>query len=233
MKRIICVFAAFAMLCMFARSCVFVYNANVIKGNGVSVTDTLDLGGFNSIDIFGSMDVYYTQGPQKVTLTADENLIEYYDIDVKGGELVVKVEKGVSISPKCRSFITVSSPDLNGVKITGSGDCRITEGLRNEGEFTFTVVGSGDLYADSIVCGGFTATVAGSGDVEVDALTCRTTTLSIKGSGDIEIGCKDAGDVSVNIAGSGDVRLNGTASSLSQKIAGSGDIHASGLQLSI
>lgn len=233
MKRFVCIFAAFGMLCMLAVSCVFVYNGNAIRGNGVSATTTLELADFNSIDILGSMDVYYTQGPQKVTLTADENLIEYYDIEVKGSELVVKVQRGVSIAPKCRSFITVSSPDLKGVKITGSGDCRISEGLQREGEFTFTVIGSGDLYADSIECDGFTATVAGSGDVVVDGLTCKTTTLSVKGSGDIDVNCKDAGDVSVSIAGSGDVKLSGNASTLSQKVAGSGSIHASELQLNI
>lgn len=231
MKKIIGIIAVAALLSVAACSCCFNYPMKVVRGNGVSVTSEVEVPAFSAINLVGSGDILYTQGPQAVSITTDENLLEYFIIEVEDGELIVRNEKGVSISPKTKTVVTVSSPDLNGVKIIGSGDCKVVDGLQTEGDFSFTVTGSGDLEAGSIVCKSFTSKVSGSGDVKVDALTCDTTSLAVVGSGDIEIGCKDAGDISVRISGSGDVTLSGRARTLEQKISGSGDVHSKALAL--
>ncbi|MBO4671414.1 MAG: DUF2807 domain-containing protein [Oscillospiraceae bacterium] len=229
MKRIISIVAAAALLCSVS-SCVL--NWKVVRGNGVAVTSEVEVPAFSSISILGSSDVVFTQGPKAVSLTTDENLLEYYSIEVEEDKLIVSTQKGVSVSPKTKTVITVSNPDLSGVGILGSGDCKVQDGLKSEGEFSFTVTGSGDLYADSIVCTEFTSKVSGSGDVKVEGLTCESASLSVLGSGDIAIGCKDAGDFKVRISGSGDVKLWGNARTLEQKVSGSGSVDAKRLALS-
>ena len=251
MKRFLSFIAVAALSC-FVYGCIFTAPMKVVRGNGVSVTTAIEVPEFSAIHVVGSADVFYTQGPQSVSLTADENLIEYYIVEVEEGKLVVRTEKGISLLPKAKSFITVSCPDLSGVTITGSGDCTVKEGLKAEGGFDFTVSGSGDLYADSIECKEFTSKVAGSGDVKVDAISCEASSMTIigsgdiavgsisnsdmeiriSGSGDVAIGCQDAGDINVRISGSGDVKLWGKARTLQYKVSGSGSVDSKRLALS-
>ena len=251
MKRILSIAAVAALFCIVS-SCTFSFPLKVIRGNGVSVTNDIDVPEFSSISILGSADVFYTQGPQSVSLTADENLVEYYIVEVEEGKLVVRTEKGVSLSPKTKTFITVSSPDLSEVTINGSGDCSVKDGLKTEGGFDFIVAGSGDLYADSIECKEFTSKVSGSGDVKVDAIRCEASSTTIQGSGDsavgnlcngdieirisgsgdVAIGCENAGDINVRITGSGDVKLWGSARTLGYKVSGSGSVDSKRLALS-
>ena len=215
-----------------AISCSFVINNKHVRGNGVEATRSYDLPAFSEIYVAGSMDVIYTQGPQSITLTADENLLDIYTIESVDNILKISVKSGYSISTKAKTFVAVSSEDLNKVKLAGSGECDINGTLATKGDFAFSISGSGDLDADRIICNAFSAKVNGSGDVEVDALTAESASLVINGSGDIKIGCKDVGDITAKINGSGDIAVSGKARSISSKVNGSGDVHSSGLAIS-
>ena len=207
MKKALSIILAVAL----AVSCSFTINSKLVRGNGVEATRSYDLPAFTAIHVAGSMDVFYTQGPQGIILTTDENLLDLYTIESLDNTLKISTKSGYSINPKTKSYVTVSSEDLNAVKIAGSGECDIKGTLDTKGDFNFSVSGSGDLDADAIVCNAFTA--------------------KVNGSGDIEIGLKDAGSIQARINGSGDISLSGSARSLDSHVNGSGGIHTSRLQL--
>ena len=214
-----------------AVSCSFTINSKIVRGNGVEATRSYDLPTFTAIHVAGSMDVIYTQGPQGVVLNTDENLLDLYTVEMSGSTLKISTKSGYSIFPKTKTFVTVSSEDLKGVKISGSGECDIKGPLSTNGEFVFAVSGSGDLEAEDINCKAFSVRISGSGDVEVDALTAKSTDLLINGSGDIKINCKDGGDITAKINGSGDIALSGKARSISSKVNGSGSVSTRNLQV--
>ena len=214
-----------------AVSCSFTINTKVVRGNGVEATRSYDLPAFSEIHVAGSMDVIFTQGPQGITLTADENLLDLYVIESVDNVLRISTKSGYSIINRSKTFVSVSSEDLSKVKLAGSGECDIKGTLNTKGDFSFAIAGSGDLDADAIICKAFSAKINGSGDVEVNALTAETTTLTINGSGDIDIKCKDAGDINAKINGSGDISLSGKARSISSKVNGSGSVSTRELQV--
>ena len=220
-----------AVLPLAITACSFSFNGEVVVGNGVEVTKTIDVQPVTAIVVAGSMDVVYMQGPQSVVLTADENLAELYTVEEIDGVLHISMKSGYSVFPKVKTFVAVSSETLSKIKVSGSGDCDIKGTLRTDGDFVFSVSGSGDLEADAIVCNSFDGHINGSGDIEVDALTADSVNLTINGSGDIKLGCKDAGDINARINGSGDIVLSGKARSLNSKVNGAGDISTGGLQL--
>ena len=230
MKKI---FIALA-LALLAVACSFSINPKrvVVIGNGKAAEKSFDLPAFTSIKVAGSSDVIYSQGPQAVVLTADENLLDIYTVEVIEGTLRIGIKPGHSIKNRISSFVTVSAPDLQGVKIAGSGECVVKGGLKTTGNFSFAVSGSGDLEADSIACKDFEAHISGSGDIEVAALTSESASVLINGSGDAKLVCRDAGDITAKINGSGDIALLGTARSLTSKVNGSGSINTKGLSLS-
>jgi len=212
-------------------SCTFILNKKTVRGNGVMVSQSYEVAEFNSIAVNGAVDVVYSQGPQSVVLTADENIIGYFRIESTDGVLKISHADSVNVYSDNDFVVRVCSADLSGVKINGSGDCDIVGGLTTEADFSFILNGSGELEADAIVCNNMTTKISGSGDVDVDAVTAKSVSATISGSGDIELGCRKVGELIVKINGSGDVKLYGEAGSLTSKINGSGELDTKGLIL--
>ncbi|MBP5720547.1 MAG: DUF2807 domain-containing protein [Bacteroidales bacterium] len=184
------------------------------SGNGVSVQQVIEVGEFDSVSVPSFIDVYYTQTPgaQSLTLTCDENLVTYYAIVVENGTLKVKTKPNVSIRSKAKTFLTVNSPTLNELRLSGSGDVFI----------------DGPIVADK----DFSVSISGSGDINSTGVTADNISISLSGSGDCSLECKDAGVISVKISGSGDVTLKGNARSLGNiSLTGSGDLNVSGLSV--
>lgn len=222
-------------------------------GNGVSMTQEIEVGDFDRISIPDFVDVYYTQSSdqQCVTLTCDENLKEYYKIHVRDGELIVDCKS--SFYNNIDTYVTVYSPVLNGVKLSGSGDLYIDEVLTAEDIFTLEVNGSGDADIAGITAGSVRTSLSGSGDVEIEKIEAESATFRSSGSGDIEVDnltaesikvattgsgdctlrCKDSGTLDIQISGSGDITASGTARAIVNiSTTGSGEFNMSGLTLS-
>ena len=224
-------------------------------GNGVSVQQAIEVGEFDSISVPSSIDVYYTQTPgeQSLTLTCDENLVDYYNIVVEERALKVKTKPNVNVRPKAKTFLTVNSPTLSGLKLSGSGDVFTDGPIVTDGDFTISISGSGDCKANGIIqCAKFSAHTSGSGDtflagivaetagfkdtgsgdIKSTGVTAENISIDLSGSGDCSLECKDAGIISVKISGSGDVTLTGNAKSLGNlSLTGSGNINVSGLSM--
>ena len=223
-------------------------------GNGISTSTVIEAGKFDAISSHCSIDVIYTQteGKQSVTLTCDSNLVEFYDIRVDGSTLVIDTKRGTSISSRTKTFVTVNSPMLSGVKVSGSGDVQSAGNLETEGDFSIKVSGSGEIEAEGMVtCSNLFCNVSGSGDIdfsmvqaesagfkvsgsgsiEVGRLTAEAVSVKISGSGDVELACHNAGDIDATINGSGNLYLSGNARSLKSNTNGSGRINSRKLKL--
>ena len=186
----------------------------VERGNGVAVTTPVKVEEFSTISIPSSIDVVYTLSDEErsVVFTCDENLLDYYDIHVEGNTLVVDTKRGIiSLSPKVRTVLTASAPVLEGVKVSGSGDCSV--------------------HGDIPFCDAFYLKCSGSGNITVDSITAGSIDASSSGSGDITINGITADSIKASVSGSGNIRLSGTAGSLRSKRTGSGIIESGSLRL--
>lgn len=246
-KNALILFATLAL-----TSCMGIFGE---PGNGVSVQQAIEVGEFDSISVPSSIDVYYTQTPgeQSLSLTCDENLVDYFYIVVEEGTLKVKTKPNVNVRPKAKTFLTVNSPILNKITLSGSGDVFIDGSIVANGDFSVSISGSGDCKANGIIqCAKFSAHTSGSGDtflagilagsadfkdtgsgdIKSTGVTAENISIDLSGSGDCSLECKDAGIISVKISGSGDVTLTGNARSLGNlSLTGSGDLNVSGLSV--
>jgi hypothetical protein len=207
-------------------------NNTIVEGSGVQASKTFDVPPFSGIKVVGSTDVDFTQGPRSVVLFTDDNLIDYYEISVEGGILVVGVKSGTSISPETDDMVRISCPDISSVTLSGSGDINIGGRLKIAEGLSITLAGAGDIEAETVECKAFTVSLNGSGDIGVKSLTAPECSVQINGSGDVDIVCRNAGDISAAVNGSGDITLSGSARSVKTRVLGSGDVSTSGLTVS-
>ena len=209
--------------------------------------------GFERIRLQGSPDIKYTQGKTwSVRVKAPKKLIDRVVTRKDGNTLVVSMKSGSFFNSIKGDDVTVyvTSPDLIGVEVQGSGDFEskgrvdtdnLTLSLRGSGDIAFydiicdkintSVVGSGDVDIKKVIAKQSTVELVGSGDVKVRQSQVNQTQIELKGSGDVKVHCDNCGAVSCRLVGSGDITLTGTVKKLDQTSRGSGDIHIDQLKI--
>lgn len=129
---------------------------------------------------------------------------------------------------KIQTTIHITSPDLIGVEVKGSGEFESRE-IVDSDNLGIHLEGSGDITFKDIICDNATITCLGSGDIDIKKLTSVNTRAELKGSGDIEINETNVTNTQVKVLGSGDIDITGTScGSILAEVLGSGDIEIKG-----
>lgn len=239
MKKSILVLAT--VLCTVAAHAQW-WGGKKVKGNGNVTTETRNTSDYDGIKCAGSMDYILVAGTEgKIKLEGESNLLKHIITEVKGNNLIVKVEKGVNLKPSWNKTIKITIPfkDISKVSLAGSGDLW-NEDKITASDFGVSLAGSGDVVLNvdaknigaSLAGSGdltlkgkttdFTAKLAGSGDVHAFGLQADNTTASIAGSGDMEVVSNKY--LKARVSGSGDIEYKGNPDKEDTKVSGSGSI---------
>lgn len=196
-----------------------------IKGQGTNVTETKDLKNFDKIDLSIDADVFYTQDSvYKVEISAQQNILAVLKAEVHNGTLSFDYRRNVWKHNEVK--ITVHSPDLTELQISGSGDVNLQSALKT-GKMKVSVSGSGDVYFPALNADQLEASISGSGDVKVAGGTVVNEKITISGSGNIDAETLQASSAVVKVSGTGKVTVNATEK-LDVTISGSGDVYYKG-----
>ena len=247
MKKLFWIFVA--VLAVVASTSVYAFHGSDKVEEGRKLT------GFERIRLQGSPDIKYTQGKTwSVRVKAPKSIIKNVQTRVENKTLIVSVKSGKIFnfgSMKDNDVtVYVTSPDLIGVEVHGSGDFEskshvdtdnLDINLKGSGDIDFydiicdrinvSLVGSGDVDIKKVITQYSNVELVGSGDVKISQLNAKDTKLELKGSGVIKVANQNCGTVSCRLVGSGDITLTGTIKQLNQTTRGSGDIHTAGLQI--
>jgi hypothetical protein len=192
-------------------------NLGGIQGSGVAASQERTVGEFHSVVLLGNADAVVTVGPEtSLRVQCDDNLLEHLRTEVVGGELRIWSER--ELRPRGPLLVEVSTPALDGLQVTGSGDLRAS-GVAGQ-QLEAAVVGSGDLRVSGEVTL-LEAKVIGSGNLELYELRAREVSVKVTGSGDAQVNAVER--LQAQITGSGDIRYRGSPKS-DARITGSGEI---------
>ncbi len=208
----------------------------VVSTKVKTVESVRQLKGFERIEQLGSMDVKYLQADTfSVVVKASTDIVDEVETRVENQRLIIsmrgndkRINLGVADSDDVTVF--VSSPDLIGVELRGSGDF---ESLRHLDTDIMDIVlkGSGDIEFDDIICDRVNVSLVGSGDVEIKNVKTQRSMVELVGSGDIEMNFTNSGTVESQLTGSGDITLKGLVKSHQYNVRGSGDMHIQELRI--
>jgi hypothetical protein len=209
---------AFFMSIIFLSSC----NKEVIKGNGISATETRTIGGFTRVQLDGSGTVTIVKGNSfKVSVTDDQNILPYVETSLTGSELRIGYKDNAWVK-KGNLKVAIEMPALDGMQVDGSGTIDAGGGFNNAGRLKAGISGSGDIFIRDGNVDGLDAVITGSGDLYAFGLSAIKATAKISGSGNAEV--KVVEDLDVNITGSGDVYYMGNPKNVNTRITGSGKV---------
>jgi hypothetical protein len=197
-----------------------------IKGNGNMVTEERTTGSYEGVAVSGWFDVELTDGKEgALTIRGEENLLEYIITEVKDGDLVIRVEKGVQIQPSSWKnggsvLITVPVESINSVSLSGSGDI-VGKTKLQATNFSTSMSGSGDITLD-VDAESMEASMSGSGDISLSG-NAKNLDVRISGSGDVNAFDMEVDTVDATVSGSADIEVT-VNEMLKARVSGSGNI---------
>jgi hypothetical protein len=181
-----------------------------IEGRGTVAEDTRDVSGFDAVDLGTMGTIFIEQGDAiKLTVQAEENLLEYIRTDVRSRTLVIRTENGVSLQPHEPIEYHLTVPTLEEVTISSSGDGVV-----------------GDFKTEYLQIN-----IESSGDLDWGAIMCPRLDIRLESSGDLYIDRWDGEKLRAELSSSGDLKIRGgRAKEQEIDINSSGDYHAADLE---
>lgn len=220
MKRIVSI----ALISLVFASCHFGHGERV-NGSGNVQKEPRSITGFKGVATQGSIDIIVSQGPYKVEVEADDNLLQYIETVVEGNKLSVGFRDNLWISHHSDVKVFVSAPELTDFETHGSGDVTGNGKISDQSRMNVSVHGSGDIRL-ALDAPEVRTSIHGSGSIQLMGDT-KILLAEIQGSGDIKAGDLKAEDVTVSVHGSGNTDVFASVK-LKTTIQGSGDVRYRG-----
>lgn len=214
-----------ALLCigvLFFNSC-----SKSLVGTGPSVTKTYNASDFSSISLAIDADVnYILDTVYSIEISAQENVHDLMKVETKESNLTIGFKNFSNLIKHDPIKITVHSPFLSGVEISGSGDLHAI-GMFECSSFNGNVSGSGSFSLDYLKSNDIDLNVSGSGAITLNGGESTNFDTHISGSGKIETFLHKSASATTHTSGSGKTKLWAELV-LNATISGSGDVYYKG-----
>ena len=170
------------------------------------ITTTLDLAGFDRIEVSGVYDLTVEAGEDySIKVSGPAHEVDRIEASVSGGvlELSQKDKKGWRRKRHGVDAV-ITMPMLRGLDVSGVVDGSVS-GIDAE-RFDLAISGVGDITLTGR-CDTLKADVSGVGDLDADKLECRDVEVSVSGVGDATVYASESVDATVS--GMGDIDVYG------------------------
>lgn len=218
MKTMKLIFAFIAVATL--SSCNFDLNLGQVDGNGNVVTEEREVADFTKVKGSAGIDVYLTEGTEnKVTVEADENLMDIIETQVEGGKLRIRANQNIGRAKAKKVHVTYVS--LSSIEASSGADVIGNSVIKSE-SLNLDASSGADLELEIISSEVYAETSSGS-DMK---LSGKATTLRAKASSGSDLDAKELLVATCNAdASSGaDIKVN-VKDRLTAEASSGGDVH--------
>ncbi len=202
----------------------FLHNADsfaegCIEGNNITTEEQRQVPSFSKIDINGVFDVTIQyQKKNKITVTADKNLLPHIVTRVTSGKLYVFSDR--SICTRSKLHIDIKSDGIEKIQSSGANDIAVSGVKSNRLEIEMDGAGDINLSGKTKL---FVVNLSGAADMEAENLRAETVQISLRGAGDATI--YTSKKLNAKVTGSGTVNYFGSPKEIIKKITGAGELN--------
>jgi Putative auto-transporter adhesin, head GIN domain len=187
-----------------------------IRGNGHMVTQERKLDPYINVDAGGAFRIEWHSGPPAVSVTIDENLMKYVEMEVRDRVLYVRTTR--YIRPRHSIKVVLTSNTLEGASFSGASQLNAHQ--LTGSKFYLETSGASKATLDGAV-DELIASITGAGDLRAESLQTKTAQISVTGAGDARVAVSD--NLKVSITGAGKVEYIGDPH-IQREITGAGSI---------
>lgn len=191
----------------------------VIGGSGKIVTEPRSVAGFSAVDLSGSGRLVIEKGnSESLSITADDNLMQYIESEVRGRTLTLREKDDVNVNPSRDIVFRLTVKGLDNIGISGSGSAD-AKGLQGD-KMTVGVSGSGEISLEGAV-NDLDVSISGSGQYRGRGMSSKRAHVDISGSGGALLAVSEK--LNATVSGSGSIEYVGDPQ-VQQDVSGSGSI---------
>jgi hypothetical protein len=187
-----------------------------IRGNGHMVTQERKLDPYINVDAGGAFRVEWHSGSPAVSVTIDENLMQYVEMEVRDRVLYVRTTR--YIRPRHSIKVVLTSNTLEGASFSGASQLNAHQ--LTGSKFYLETTGASKATLDGSV-DELVASITGAGDLRAESLQTKTAQVSVTGAGDARVAVSDS--LKVSITGAGKVEYIGDPH-IQREITGAGSV---------
>ncbi len=188
-----------------------------IRGNGHIVTDQRSISDFNELEASGMFEIDWLNGPPALSITTDQNLLEYIDSQVTDNRLRLRTHG--HFWPTHGVKVMISTPARNGAKLSGAVD--LTAKQLTGAKFYFQSTGAAKVQLDGAV-DELLADMTGASELDANDLHTKRAEISTTGAADADVNVSDS--LKASITGAGKVSYSGNPPAIEKHITGAGSI---------
>jgi Putative auto-transporter adhesin, head GIN domain len=188
-----------------------------IRGNGHIVTDNRAVGNFTELEAGGAFDIEWRSGPPALSITTDENLLQYIDNRIVDHRLRLRSHE--NLRPTHSIKVLVTSPTRSAAKLTGA--CRLSASDLTGARFALETTGAAKVTLDGNV-DELLAETTGASKLNAGGLQTKVTKISTSGAAKADVAVSQT--LKVSITGAGRVVYNGNPPTIEKHVAGAGVI---------
>lgn len=196
-----------------------------IRGNGHIITREEKLEPFINVDAGGAFRIDWRRGAPAVSITMDENLMQYVELEVRDRVLHIRTTR--NIRPSHSIKVVLTSNALEGASFSGAS--QLTVHQLTGSKFYLETTGASKATLDGVV-DELVANLTGASNLHAESLQTKTAQVSVTGAGNAQIAVSDT--LKVSITGAGKVEYIGNPPHLEREITGAGSIRPRGGSLS-
>jgi hypothetical protein len=195
------------------------------SGAPIETTRDFPVGDFTAVHLDAHYDVVVSVGsPTSVRAQGDPAALDLLDIRTEGDTLVAGAKPNAQWPPNVRVTVTVTTPALTAVELSGSGEMRI--GAVRAESLAIRQDGSGEIEAPQITVTRLDLSSAGSGDIRAGG-SADDAVIRLDGSGETELEQLAVKRAEVSVSGSGDLTMRANET-VRGTLSGSGDLEVTG-----
>ncbi len=196
---------------------------NSIKGNGNEVTVERETGDYDGVAIGSFFEAELVEGTEgKITITSEDNLLDYIETEVVNGILVIKAKDNKQLRPSSGNTVFISIPvkQIATIRLSGSG--QVVGKMKFKAE-RFKVHTSGSKNGEfSIETNSFDVITSGSSHLILEG-TSNQLNITSSGSSQLKAFELETDDLEIRSSGSSNIRIT-VNNSINSRSSGSSNV---------
>jgi hypothetical protein len=178
-----------------------------IHGSGVAKTESRDLGPYHRVEVADGLDVTLTErGPETASVTADDNLLEHIDTDVKDGVLQIAVKDGEWLDTRTPLSIEIGRGTVNELGASGAAHVSSSGGLVCD-RVAISASGAARIELDSATGSELVIWASGGSQVKVRDAAAPKASFQLSGGSQLDATSGKIDEIDTNVSGGSRAQL--------------------------
>lgn len=210
LERVICGLALLALVSVGS-------GCNSMRGSGRIASESRSVKDFTSVELSGTGTLIIEQGDvESLSITTDDNLLEYLTADVVGSKLKLGTKELAQIRPSTGVTYKLLVKKLNAIGLAGGADLEV-KGLLTD-SLTVAVAGASDIRISGETHDQKIA-ISGAAKYNAENFKSKDAAITVTGAGSAVLAVSDR--LNVHITGAGEVKYVGDPM-VTQEVTGAG-----------